>query len=112
MVWFAIKLERILPSTQTAADVSSQEDSIAKITVDKFHCYMINKVCKSKGNYLSMIICRNEIIYLLRIATTGSILAACLAGINPANMPTIIQMMIARGHIRSGNKDRKSSVLL
>lgn len=32
--------------------------------------------------------------YFERIATTGSILAACDAGIIPASMPTVIQIII------------------
>jgi len=31
----AIQLDKILPSRQTEAEVSSQEDSIAKIEIDK-----------------------------------------------------------------------------
>ena len=35
-------------------------------------------------------------IYLLLIATTGSILEACSAGIKPASIPTIMQMIMAK----------------
>jgi hypothetical protein len=33
-VWLAIKLDKITPFTQTDAEVSSQEDSMAKMVTD------------------------------------------------------------------------------
>jgi hypothetical protein len=47
MLWLAITLLRITPSTQTEADVSSQEDSIPNITGTCFKSKVKNQKSKA-----------------------------------------------------------------
>src|SRR5690606_3181336 len=64
--WLAMGLDNIFPSTQIAADVSSQEDSIARIVVDKVKCYLLYLNLK---NYYSLKPC---VIAPLRLSNTSN----------------------------------------
>ena len=83
---------RILPSRHTAALVSSQEDSIAKI---------VTLICAQKYDVFAGRDQRHAPPYLLRIATTGSIFAAIDAGIIPASIPVKMQKITAPRNIPS-----------
>ena len=80
----------ISPLIQTELEVSSQEDSIPRMTMSFF---------MPEISVDSVTIADQLLIYLDRMATTGSIFAAIMAGIIPAKTPMETQMPIAKVRI-------------
>jgi hypothetical protein len=96
----------MLPLLQIDAEVSSQEDSMANMTAG---CkgFMAAKVKAKATLRVWLLKTISNHLYLVLMATTGSILAAIEAGIIPEMMPRIIQILMARvtilGAIKIGN---------
>ncbi len=84
-------LLKIFPFIQTDAEVSSQEDSIPRMKMSSLRLVMLWLLVSAM---LAI-----AIFYFDLMATTGSILAAIIAGMIPAATPIVTHIPIASAKI-------------